>query len=272
MRYGWISFTSDYGLDDPYVGVCRGVIARIAPQARVVDLTHGLMAGDIRHGAHVLAQSVDFLPEAVHLAVVDPGVGTSRRGVVVVAQHGLLVGPDNGLLPPAAEVLGGAQSAYELTNAEYQLPSVSATFHGRDVFAPAVAHLAVGVRPAELGAPVSLESLVRLATPAPTVRPGAVITEVLAVDRFGNVQLAAPGSTLSEAGLGEGAAVTVRLFGRAAASVVGRTFADVEDGALVVLVDSADRVALAINGGSAAGRLGLPQHHAALECTIIGPP
>lgn len=272
MRYGWISFTSDYGLDDPFVGVCHGVIAGIAPAVRVIDVTHGVPAGNIRHGAHALAQAVAYLPEAIHLAVVDPGVGTARRGVVVVARHGLLVGPDNGLLPLAADVLGGIVAGYELTAAEYQLPPVSATFHGRDVFAPAVAHLALGVNPAEFGPQVQVSSLVRLSSPAPTVRPGALITEVLSVDHFGNVQLAAPGTTLMDAGFGEGARVTVRVSGRESPAVVGRTFFDVEDSELVVLVDSADRVALAINGGSAAVRLGLPSSHLTLECAITGSP
>lgn len=270
MRTRWVSFTSDYGHDDPYAGICHGVIARIAPDVRVIDVTHGVPAGDIRHGAHALAQAVPYLPESVHLAVVDPGVGTTRRGIVLVTRHGLLVGPDNGLLPEAADALGGATSAFELTAPEYRLPSVSATFHGRDVFAPAVAHLALGVEPGELGPEMPVEELVRLSMAAPTVRPGALITQVSTVDRFGNVQLAAPGATLVDAGFAEGSSVVVRLFGRALPGVVGRTFGDVDDGELVVLVDSAERVAVAINGGSAAVRLGMPPNHSSLECTITG--
>lgn len=272
MRYDWMSFTTDYGLSDPFVGVCHGVIARIAPAVRVIDVTHQIPACDVRHGAHVLAHAVGYLPPAVHLAVVDPGVGTSRRGVVVVAADGLLVGPDNGLLPPAAEALGGAVAAYELTAPEYRLPQVSATFHGRDVFAPAAAHLALGVAPAEFGPEVPPADLERLPTPAPTVRPGALITEVVSVDRFGNVQLAAPDSSLGEAGFGDGDEVTVRLGDARRRAVVGRTFLDVDDGDLVVLGDSAGLVALAVNGGSAAARLGLPARHTAQECTITGSP
>lgn len=272
MRYDWMSFTTDYGLSDPFVGVCHGVIARIAPDVRVIDVTHQVPACDVRHGAHLLAHAVGYLPPAVHLAVVDPGVGSTRRGVVVAAPNGLLVGPDNGLLPAAAEALGGAVTAYELTAPEYRLPRVSATFHGRDVFAPAAAHLALGVAPEELGPEVPLVDLERLPTPAPTVRPGALITEVISVDRFGNVQLAAPDSALAQAGFGAGDEVTVRLGESRRRAVVGRTYSDVDDGDLVVLADSAGLVALAVNGGSAAARLALPPNNAPHECTITGSP
>lgn len=267
MRYEWISFTTDYGLDDPFVGICHGVIAGIAGGVRVIDLSHGVPRGDIRRGAHVLAQSVRYLPPSVHLAVVDPGVGTSRRGVVIDAPGGVLVGPDNGLLLPAAEALGGAVRAYELTSAQYRLDQVSATFHGRDVFAPAAAHLATGVAPGDLGPPVALPMLDRFATPAPSVRPGAITTEVLSVDRFGNIQLAASSASLSDAGFADGEPVTVRLSEGRYEGVVGRTFADVDNGELIVLADSAGLVALAINGGSAATRLGLTRGHFP-ECTI----
>ncbi|MGH3948523.1 MAG: SAM hydrolase/SAM-dependent halogenase family protein [Pseudonocardiaceae bacterium] len=272
MRYGWISFTTDYGLDDPFVGVCHGVIAGIAHEARVIDITHGVPAGDIRQGAHALAQAVPYLPTSVHLAVVDPGVGTARRGVVIVAPEGVLVGPDNGLLTPAAEVLGGIERGFELTNSSFRLPTVSATFHGRDVFAPAAAHLASGVPPEDLGPPLSLHDLERLPSPAPTVRDGSVITEVLCVDHFGNIQLAAAGATLADAGFAEGEPVTVRVGQARHTGVVGSTFADVQDGDLVVLADSAGLVELAINGASAATRMGLVPGHSAQECTITASP
>lgn len=268
MRYDWISFTTDYGLQDPFVGICHGVVGRIAAHARVVDVTHFVPRGDVRHGALALTQAVPFLPTAVHLAVVDPGVGTSRRGVVLMTPGGLLVGPDNGLLPPAADALGGATAAFELAAEAYRLPAVSATFHGRDVFAPAAAHLACGVAPSELGPPVALHQLERLPSPAPTVRPGAVTSQVGGVDRFGNVQLTAPADVLTEAGFADGEPVTVRLGESRHAAVVGRTFADVDNGELVVLIDSAGLVALAINGGSAALRLGITAHHVAPEISI----
>lgn len=271
MRYDWISFTTDYGLTDPYVGICHGVIGRIAPHSTVLDLTHGVPPGDVRHGGFTLAQSVAFLPPAVHLAVVDPGVGTHRRAIALVAADGVLVGPDNGLLPRAADALGGPRQAFELTAAEFRLPWVSATFHGRDVFAPAAAHLACGVAPESFGPEVPLHQLERLPSPAPSVRTGAVVTEVATVDRFGNVQLTAPAQALAEAGFADGDRVVVRLgpgSAEGSGGVVGRTFADVDDGDLIVLGDSAGLVAVAVNGGSAAHRLGLTPGHAAPEVTI----
>jgi len=244
MSYGWVSFTTDYGTSDGFVAAVKGVIAGIAPDARLIDVTHQVPPQDVRRGAAVLAQTVPWLPAAVHLAVVDPGVGTERRGVAVVAGRGVLIGPDNGLLVPAADALGGVRGAYELADPAYRLPAVSATFHGRDVFAPAAAHLCLGLDPARLGPPV--DDLVRL--PEPTVHsgPGEVRAEVLSVDGFGNVQLAATD-------LG-GLAGPVRVQGQPAA--VGRTFADVPAGGIVVLTDSAGYVAVAVNRGAVRPRRG----------------
>lgn len=246
---GWISFTTDYGVADGFVAACAGVIARIAPATRLLHVTHAVPPRDIRRGAAVLAQTVAYLPRAVHLAVVDPGVGTPRRAVVLVARDGLLVGPDNGLLVPAAEALGGIEAAYQLTDPRYRLPDVSATFHGRDVFAPAAAHLTAGVPPEQLGPAVGPATLVRLAQPRTVTRPGEIRTEVLTVDRFGNLQLAArePGP------LGERA----RIAGHEA--VVGRTFGDAPPGGLVLYLDSAGYVSVAVRDGSAAQRLGLAE-------------
>src|SRR4051812_37274190 len=151
MAYDWITLTTDYGLADGFVAACHGVIARTAPKAQVIDVSHAVPPQDVRRGAAVLAQVVPYMPPGVHMAVVDPGVGTGRRGVVVVAGESVLVGPDNGLLLPAAAALGGAKGAYELTAEEYRLPTVSHTFHGRDVFAPAAGHLTLGVPPAGFG-------------------------------------------------------------------------------------------------------------------------
>lgn len=270
MRYEWISFTTDYGLDDPFVGICHGVIARIAPNTRVIDLMHTVPAGEIRHGAFTLSQAVGYLPPAVHLAVVDPGVGTTRRAVVVVARDGLLVGPDNGLLLPAADELGGARAAFDLTEPDYRLPEVSATFHGRDIFAPAAAHLAVGVPPERFGAPIDVRDLERVSSPAPSVRPGAITTEVLMTDHFGNIQLAARADTLADAGFVEGQQVTVHMGEARHIAVIGRTFEDVENGELILLVDSAGMLALAINRASAATKLGLVRGHFP-ECVVSGP-
>ena len=267
MAYDWISVTTDYGLRDGFVAACHGVIARLAPTVRVIDVTHQVPPQDIRHGAMALAQTAPFLPDAVHVGVVDPGVGTERRGVAVVAGRGLLVGPDNGLLLPAAEALGGVRAAYELTEPAYRLPVTSATFHGRDVFAPAAAHLALGVDPADFGDPVPIAELVRLPEPLVAAFPGKLVSEVLSVDHFGNVQLAATPADLRLSGLT--GAVTVHSERVAVTAVLGRTFADAPAGASVLYTDSAGRLAVAINGGSAAELLGLGP---AQECTITESP
>ncbi|MEU6077329.1 SAM-dependent chlorinase/fluorinase [Micromonospora sp. NPDC047074] len=246
----WISLTTDYGLADGFVAACHGVIARLAPEARVIDVTHLVPPADVRRGAAVLAQTVPHLPEGVHVAVVDPGVGTARRGVALATPHGLLVGPDNGLLIDAAEALGGVTAAVELTDPDWLAPEVSRTFHGRDVFAPVAARLALGAPLAGAGPAVDPDSLARL--PAPVVRREAdgFTAEVVTVDHFGNVQLAAPAGLL--------ASLPARLRVRAGATAGagreathGRTFGDAAPGALVVHADSADRVAVAVNGGRA---------------------
>jgi len=265
MTYDWISVTTDYGLRDGFAAACHGVIARLAPAVRVIDVTHEVPPQQIRHGAMALAQTVPFLPESVHLAVVDPGVGTTRRGVVVVAERGLLVGPDNGLLLPAADVLGGVQVAYELTEPAFRLPVTSATFHGRDIFAPAAAHLALGAEPSSFGA--RAEDLVRLPEPLLAAFPGKLVTEVLTVDHFGNVQLAATPADLGLSGLT--GSVSVHSERVAITAVIGRTFADAPAGTAVLYTDSAGRLAVAINGGSAAGLLALGPSQ---ECTITSSP
>lgn len=253
MHYDWVSFTTDYGTSDGFVAACKGVIAGIAPHVRMLDVTHDIGPQDVRRGATVLAHTVGYLPPAVHLAVVDPGVGTARRGVVLVAGSSLLVGPDNGLLLPAAEALGGVTAAHELTDERYRLPDVSMTFHGRDVFAPAAAHLASGVAPADFG--VAVTDLVRLREPRSVVTNDQLTSEIIGVDRFGNVQLAAGRAELDTFGVRAGDHVRVRHRRSTVAGTVGATFGDVPSGALLVHVDSAGRVALAVNGGSAAEAL-----------------
>ena len=253
VRYQWISFTTDYGLADGFVAACHGVIATTSPGARIIDVTHQVAPQHVRRGAVAIAQTVPYLPESVHLAVVDPGVGTTRRGIVVEALDGLLVGPDNGLLPPAADALGGIRAAYELVEPAYRLATTSATFHGRDVFAPAAAHLARGVAPAEFGP--ELAELVRLPDPEVVARPGRLRAEVLTVDGFGNVALAATQEHLTRAELS--GTVHVQCGGVTMVGRVGRTFGDVADGALVFYSDSSACPTVAVNGGSAAEALGL---------------
>ena len=242
--FGWVSLTTDYGTSDGFVAACHGVIARLAPQVRVIDVTHQVAPGDVARAAAVLAQAVPHLPPAVHVAVVDPGVGTARRAVAVQAAGGILVGPDNGLLMWAADALGGVVAAVELTNESWFARPVSRTFHGRDVFAPVAARLAAGAAVGDAGTALDPAHLVRLPEPVVTSGDGWIEAEVLTVDRFGNVQVAAPGAALAALG----PALTVG----GVAAVRGGTFADAPAGGLVVYPDSSDRVAIAINGGRAA--------------------
>jgi S-adenosylmethionine hydrolase len=242
--FRWISLTTDYGLSDGFVAACHGVIARHAPGVRVIDVTHLVPPGDIARGATVLAQTVPHLPLAVHVAIVDPGVGTARRAIAVETGRGALVGPDNGLLPRAADALGGVRRVVELTNPRWLAEAVSATFHGRDVFAPAAARLAIGADLADAGPEVDPTSLVRLPEPSVTIGDGFIEAEVIMVDRFGNVQLAAPAEALS--GLG------TRLTIGGIHAVRGATFDDAGHGELIAFADSAGQVGVAINGGQAA--------------------
>jgi S-adenosylmethionine hydrolase len=242
--YDWVSLTTDYGLSDGFVAACHGVIARIAPSTRIIDVTHLVPPADVARGAAVLAQAVVHLPPAVHIGVVDPGVGTARRAVAIEAPGGLLVGPDNGLLPNAAEALGGIRRAVVLDQPGWFAETVSPTFHGRDVFAPVAARLARGDDLGAAGSAVDPDTLVRLPDPVVNVGDGWLEAEVATIDRFGNVQLAAGGTTL--AGLGPDLVVNGNVRGRR-----GGTFADVDRGDLLVFEDSAGRVALAINNGRA---------------------
>nr|WP_285664463.1 SAM-dependent chlorinase/fluorinase [Actinorhabdospora filicis] len=243
-----ISLTTDYGLADGFAGVCHGVIAGIAPTARVIDVTHEVPPGDVRRGAHVLAQSLPYLPAGgVHVGVVDPGVGTVRHPLALATPRGVLIGPDNGLLVWAAEALGGVTQAIALSNDAWHRHPVSRTFHGRDVFAPVAAHVAGGVALTDLGDPLRIGDLVRLPEPRVTAVDDGVDAEVLTVDRFGNVQLAASPSLLDE--LGEKLTVNGWDASR------GDVFATAPTGGLVVLGDSAGRAAITVNGGSAAAVL-----------------
>lgn len=266
MAYDWITLTTDYGLADGFVAACHGVIARTAPKAQVIDISHAVPPQDVRRGASVLAQVVPYMPPGVHMAVVDPGVGTGRRGVVVVTQDGVLVGPDNGLLLPAAAALGGIESAYELLAEEYRLPTVSHTFHGRDIFAPAAAHLTLGVAPADFGPEVDPSTLVTLPDPKVTIASQKLTSDVLSVDHFGNIQLAATVRDIIATGLLlPGASVRVRVGMHAVEATIGRTFDDVEPGEALVFVDSAGHVAIAVNQGFASSLLMVSQRNAVAE-------
>jgi S-adenosylmethionine hydrolase len=253
-----IVFLSDYGLEDEFVGTCHGVIARIAPHIRVIDLSHAVPPQDIRRGALMLAQAIPYMPEdAVFLAVVDPAVGTNRRAVAVEAGSGrLLVGPDNGILSLAVADLQGVSRAVEITAEDVLLTPTSATFHGRDVFAPAAAHLAIG-RPLEaLGPEVGPDTLVYLPQPGVVVRPGELRAEIIGTDRFGNLQLSARPEHLEAAGLGGQPELAVHWPGGPPTPILMvRTFGEVPEGDLALFADSSGWLAVAINGGSAAEAL-----------------
>jgi S-adenosyl-L-methionine hydrolase (adenosine-forming) len=250
-----ICFLTDFGLQDDFVGTCHGVIARIAPDARVIDVTHGIPATAVLQGALVLSSTLPYMPAGVHLAVVDPGVGGARRALALKDADGrLFVGPDNGLLLPAAE-RAGIVEARELANPEYALESISRTFHGRDLFAPAAAHLANGVPLAELGPPVDPDALVRLDLPEATVGETRIRATVLYVDTFGNVQLNLTREHLERIGVLPGTTVELANGPDRYYAVAARTFADARPGDLLLYEDSYRNIALAINRGSAAAIL-----------------
>ena len=254
-----ITFLSDYGLKDEFVGVVHAVIARVCPEARVIDLGHGIPRHDALAGALVLARSLPYAPAGVHLAVVDPEVGARRRAIALrtAEEDRLLVGPDNGLLIPAAERFGGVLEVVEISASPWRLEPVSATFHGRDLFAPVAARLAAGEPLGEAGAPLEPSELVVLDLPTPALEAGALSSVVTAVDGFGNVILAGSQSDLGAAGLTLGQPVAVRAGGRRVAAVVARTFADVGAGRALVYEDAGGALAVAVNGGDAAALLGV---------------
>jgi S-adenosyl-L-methionine hydrolase (adenosine-forming) len=250
-----ITFLSDYGHDDDFVGVCHGVMARIAPDARVIDITHGIPRHDVRSGALVLRRALPYFPAGVHLAVVDPEVGGRRRAVALRCgeEDRILVGPDNGLLTAAAERFGGVAQAVEVTRSPHRLEPASATFHGRDLFAPVAAHLAAGAALAEAGEPLDAGELVDLAMPRARVQDGQLLAHALAFDRFGNVMLDVEHDDVASSGFRLGHPVVVNDEPAHYAT----TFADVPAGALLLYEDAYRSLALAVNRGSAADRLGL---------------
>ena len=246
-----ITFLTDFGLQDDFAGVCRGVMRKIARDAEILDLTHGIAPQAVTQGALVLARALPYLPTGVHLAVVDPGVGSERRGVAIRAVGGrLFVGPDNGLLMLAADA-EGVESARSLTNPHYHLERVSRTFHARDVFAPVAAHLAAGAHFDDLGEEVEPASLIRLHLPAATIEHGELAALVVDVDRFGNLQLNAASREVEALGLTPGVKVELRFALAPYYALVAETYADASRGELILYEDSYGAYSIAINGGNA---------------------
>jgi len=262
-RPSFISFLSDYGRADEFVGVCHAVMLDINPEVRIVDITHDVPAFDVRAGALALVRAIQYLPEGVVLAVVDPGVGTDRRCVAVEVENAALVGPDNGLLAPAVAMLGGPRRVVEITSPEHRLPAPGPTFAGRDVMAPAAAYLAAGAPVDMLGPEIDPVLLTPALVPLPNDDGDGQITgEVLWVDHYGNCQLNIAPEQLDAAGAQIGDPLEITVFD-AAGKETGRrarrvhTFADAKPSELVVLVDSYGMCTIALDRRSAAVELGL---------------
>ncbi len=255
MRRPVITFLSDYGLQDDFVGVCHGVMARVAPDARIIDVSHGVPRHDVRAGALILRRALPSMPAGVHLAVVDPAVGTQRRAIAVrtADEDRLLVGPDNGLLSLAAQRFGGAVEAVDISRSAHRLEPVSATFHGRDLFAPVAAALAAGAELAAAGDPLDADEIRPMHMPLAQVETDGLVAHAIGFDRFGNVTLDVEHEELTFAGLRLGQPVQVN--DRTAHYAV--TFADVPPGDLLLYQDAYRTLALAVNRGSAREALGL---------------
>jgi S-adenosyl-L-methionine hydrolase (adenosine-forming) len=251
-----ITFLTDFGLEDDFVGTCHGVMKRVAPDVEVIDITHGIQPHGVLQGAIVLANTLPYLPAGVHLAVVDPGVGSDRREVALRSGDGrLFVGPDNGLLVPAAQKLGGIEAAHEITNRDYALEPISATFHGRDIFSPAAAHLAQGLALDELGPAVEPDSLARIQIPEPDITDRSIRACCLYVDRFGNMQLNLTREQIMKLGIEPGTQVELELATERYYAMAAKTFTDARGGELILYEDAYENIAIAISGGSAAETL-----------------
>ncbi|MBV8236194.1 MAG: SAM-dependent chlorinase/fluorinase [Acidimicrobiia bacterium] len=259
-RLETVSFLSDYGLQDEFVGVCKAVIRRIAPHVTVLDICHEIPPHDVRAGSLALARAAQYLPEGVVLGIVDPGVGGERRAVAVEVSGAegaegaaVFVGPDNGVLASAVALAGGAARAVALTNSEYHLPAPGPTFAGRDIFAPAAAYLCSGVDLAELGEAVDPLTLLPGILPLTRAENGRVVGEVLWVDRFGNVQLNVDPAELEPMG----DAITLRFGDQVRTAVRALTYDELGPGQIGLVVDSYGLVSVALARRSAADELRL---------------
>jgi S-adenosyl-L-methionine hydrolase (adenosine-forming) len=254
-RYDTVTLLTDYGLHDEFVGVVKSVIRDLAPHVHTVDLTHLIPAYDVRAGSLALARAIQYVAGGVVMAVVDPGVGTDRRAIAieVAGGAGVLVGPDNGLLAPAVAMAGGAGRVVELTNPDYQIPAPGATFAGRDIFAPAAAHLCNGVDLAELGPALDPNSLLPGMIPITRDEDGELAAEVLWVDHYGNCQLNVSPEEIAD--LGD--RVKVRMGDVVRTAQRAANFGSLGTGTIGLVTDSYGMVAICVDRGSAAAELGL---------------
>jgi S-adenosyl-L-methionine hydrolase (adenosine-forming) len=253
-----VTLLTDYGRDDDFAGVCHGVIRTIHPEAEIVDITHGIERYAVRQGAIVLRNTLPYMPAGVHVAIVDPQVGSERRALALRTSEGrLLVGPDNGLLSLAWERFGGVELAVDVTRSQHRLEPVSATFHGRDLFAPVAAHLAAGAELADAGDPLEPDELERVALPEARQEDGALVAHALTIDHFGNVSLNVGHDQLTASGLTLGGEVELETGGERFLATYAQTFVDVGAGEIIIYEDAYRALAVAINRGDAAATLRL---------------
>lgn len=255
-----ISFLSDFGYGDEFVGVVHGVLAKLAPESRIIDIGHGTARGNVRSAALALTRAIQYLPEGVCLAVVDPGVGSQRKAIAAGTSWGYFVGPDNGLLSPAVAMVGGASRIVSIENPEAMIPSPGQTFHGRDVFAPAAGLLASGEAALEdLGPAISGDEVTPLLLPLTETEGGTISGEAWWVDQFGNVQTNISPEELASIGLTEGDTVVVRVGSTIHNLRWASAYSDVADGEPLLHIDSAGLMAIAVRSGRADEDLNLAE-------------
>ena len=252
----FVSFLSDFGNEDEFVGVVHGVIAKMSPETRVIDVNHSVHPGSVRDGALSLMRAIQYLPEGVALAVVDPGVGTDRLPIAVETDWGYFVGPDNGLLSPAVAMVGGARCAHQLTNPDFIIPSAGATFDGRDRFGPAAAVLASGqARLQDLGEAIDPGALKPMILPLPELKDDSVSGHTWWIDRFGNVETNVGPDDLATIGILPGDMMTIKIGIHEREIPLVDTYGRVEEGDLMAVIDSQGLIALSVRRGRAADHL-----------------